>query len=67
MLHGIAMTGGGSLLRGLDRRMAMETRFPVYVTEDPLRTVVRGCAEALEEAETLERIQSAIATRRPPR
>jgi rod shape-determining protein MreB len=67
MLHGIAMTGGGALLRGLDRRMAMETRFPVFVTEDPLRTVVRGCAEALEEAETLERVQSAIASRQRPR
>jgi rod shape-determining protein MreB len=67
MLHGIAMTGGGSLLRGLDRRVATETRFPVYVTEDPLRTVVRGCAEALEEAETLQKVQAAVASRRPPR
>lgn len=67
MLHGIAMTGGGSLLRGLDRRVATETRFPVYVTEDPLRTVVRGCAEALEEAETLHKVQAAVASRRPPR
>ncbi len=67
MLHGIAMTGGGALLRGLDRRIATETRFPVYVTEDPLRTVVRGCAEALEEAETLEKVQAAVASRRPPR
>ena len=67
MLHGIAMTGGGSLLRGLDRRVATETRFPVYVTEDPLRTVVRGCAEALEEADTLQRVQAAVASRRPPR
>ena len=67
MMHGIAMTGGGALLRGLDRRLAMETRFSVFVTEDPLRTVVRGCAEALEEAETLERVQSAIATRQRPR
>ena len=67
MLHGIAMAGGGSLLRGLDRRLATETRFPVYVAEDPLRTVVRGCGEALEEAETLQKVQAAIATRRPPR
>ena len=67
MLHGIAMTGGGALLRGLDRRVATETRFPVYVTEDPLRTVVRGCAEALEEAETLQKVQAAVASRRPPR
>ena len=67
MLHGIAMTGGGALLRGLDRRLATDTRFPVYVTEDPLRTVVRGCAEALEEAETLQKVQAAVASRRPPR
>jgi len=67
MLHGIAMAGGGSLLRGLDRRIATETRFPVYVAEDPLRAVVRGCAEALEEAETLQKVQATVASRRPPR
>jgi len=67
MLHGIAMSGGGSLLRGLDRRIATETRFPVYVANDPLRSVVRGCAEALEEAETLAKVQSLVATRRAPR
>lgn len=67
MLHGIAMTGGGSLLRGLDRKVATDTRFPVYVAEDPLRSVVRGCAEALEEAETLQKVQAAVANRRPPR
>ena len=67
MLHGIVMAGGGALLRGLDRRIATETRFPVYVAEDPLRAVVRGCGEALEETATLERVQSAVASRRPPR
>ena len=67
MLHGIAMTGGGALLRGLDRRLATDTRFPVYVTEDPLHMVVRGCADALEEAETLQKMQAAVASRRPPR
>ena len=67
MLHGIAMAGGGALLRGLDRRIATETRFPVYVAEDPLRAVVRGCGEALEEAETLQKVQAAVATRKPPR
>ena len=67
MLHGIAMAGGGSLLRGLDRRVATETRFPVYVAEDPLRAVVRGSAEALEEAETLQKVQAAVVARRPPR
>ena len=67
MMHGIAMAGGGSLLRGLDRRIATETHFPVYVAEGPLRAVVRGCGEALEEAETLHKVQAAVASRRPPR
>ncbi len=67
MLHGIAMAGGGSLLRGLDRRIATETRFPVYVAENPLRAVVRGCGEALEETETLQKVQAAVVGRRPPR
>ncbi len=67
MLRGIAMAGGGSMLRGLDRRLATESRFPVYVAEDPLRTVVRGCGEALEEAETLQKVQAAVASRRPLR
>ena len=66
MMHGIAMAGGGSLLRGLDRRIATDTRFPVYVAEGPLWAVVRGCGEALEEAETLQRVQAAVASRRPP-
>jgi rod shape-determining protein MreB len=66
MMHGIAMAGGGALLRGLDRRIATDTRFPVYVTESPLRAVVRGCGEALEEAATLEKVQSSVASRRPP-
>ncbi|MCY4615802.1 MAG: rod shape-determining protein, partial [Chloroflexi bacterium] len=67
MMHGIAMAGGGALLRGLDRRIAAETRFPTYVADDPLRSVVRGCAEALEEATTLQKVQAAVAMRRPPR
>lgn len=67
MMHGIAMAGGGSLLRGLDRRLAAETRFPVYVSHEPLRAVVRGCGEALEETETLQKVQAAVANRRAPR
>ena len=67
MMHGIAMAGGGSLLRGLDRRLATETRFPVYVAEEPLRTVVRGCGDSLEEAETLQKVQAVVASRRPLR
>ncbi len=46
---GIYLTGGGALLRGLDKRIAMKTKLPVRVAEDPLRAVVRGTAIALKE------------------
>ena len=67
MYRGIALAGGGALLRGLDRRLAQETRFPVYVAEDPLLCVVKGTGEVLEEARMLQKVQSALATRKPPR
>jgi len=66
MTRGIVLAGGGALLRGLDRRVASETRFPVYVAEDPLSCVVRGTAEMLEEAEILAKVQSRLTTRRAP-
>ena len=62
MNQGIALAGGGALLPGLDRRISQETKFPVYVADDPLTCVVRGCAEVLEEAEMLERIHGAMST-----
>ena len=40
-------TGGGALLRDLDRLLAEETGLPVLVAEDPLTCVVRGCGIAL--------------------
>ena len=54
MAHGIALAGGGALLRGLDRRISQETRFPVYVSEDPLLCVVRGAGQLFEELERLD-------------
>ena len=67
MSRGIVLCGGGALLRGLDRRLAQETRFPVYVGEDPLTCVVRGAGEVLEEAEVLQKVQSRLNTRKAPR
>jgi len=67
MAHGIALAGGGAALRGLDRRLSQETRFPVYVAEDPLLCVVRGAGEVLEERELLAKVQSQLASRRPGR
>jgi len=67
MSHGIALAGGGALLRGLDRRLAQETKFPVYVGEEPLTCVVRGTGEVLEEAAMLAKVQTRLATRKAPR
>jgi rod shape-determining protein MreB len=66
MTRGIVLAGGGALLRGLDRRVANETKFPVYVAEDPLSCVVRGTAEMLEEADILAKVQARLTTRRAP-
>jgi len=45
---GIYMAGGGSLLRGLDKRIVMKTKLKVHVCEDPLRAVARGTGIALK-------------------
>lgn len=46
--NGIHLTGGGALLRGLDRRLALKTKLPIHVADDPLRAVVRGTGMALK-------------------
>jgi rod shape-determining protein MreB len=45
---GIYMAGGGSLLRGLDKRISLKTKLSVHVCEDPLRAVARGTGIALK-------------------
>jgi rod shape-determining protein MreB len=49
MNRGIALAGGGSLLRGLDQLISAETDIPVYVAEDPMTCVVLGTARYLDE------------------
>ena len=51
--RGMMLTGGGALLRDLDRLLAEETGLPALVAEDPLTCVVRGCGIALERMERL--------------
>ena len=46
--RGIILSGGGSLLRGLDQRLRDETNLPINVVEDPLTCVVRGTGKVLE-------------------
>ena len=48
---GIYLAGGGSMLRGLDKRLSRKTDLPVYVAEDPLRAVVRGTGITLKDLE----------------
>ncbi len=46
--NGIHLTGGGALLRGLDKRIAAKTKLPIHVADDPLRAVVRGTSIAMK-------------------
>lgn len=55
--RGIYLTGGGALLRGLDKKIAEETKLPVYVADDPLTTVVRGCGEVLNNLDLLSKVK----------
>jgi rod shape-determining protein MreB len=54
--NGIHLTGGGALLRGLDKRLSMKTKLAVHVVEDPLRAVVRGTGEALKNIEAFKAV-----------
>ena len=51
--RGMMLTGGGALLRDLDRLLMEETGLPVLVADDPLTCVVRGCGLALERMDKL--------------
>ena len=51
--RGIVLTGGGALLRGLDRLLSHETKVPVYVADDPLSCVAIGTGKALEYPKVL--------------
>ena len=53
--RGIVMAGGGSLLRGLDKRIAEETGLPVHVADDPLTAVVLGTGQMLNMSPRLRR------------
>ena len=46
--HGIVLTGGGALIRGLDALLTYETGLPVRIDPDPLTSVVRGAGIVLE-------------------
>ena len=53
---GMVLTGGGALLRDIDRLLMEETGLPVIVADDPLTCVVRGSGRALEKVDKLATI-----------
>jgi rod shape-determining protein MreB len=54
--RGIMMTGGGALLQGVDQMLRDRVELPVYVAEDPLKAVVHGTGEVLENLEEYKRV-----------
>ncbi|MBZ5593689.1 MAG: rod shape-determining protein [Acidobacteriia bacterium] len=54
--RGIVLTGGGSLIKNLDKRIRTETNLPVSLAEDPLTSVVMGTAKMLEDFRLLRKI-----------
>jgi rod shape-determining protein MreB len=56
MDKGIVLSGGGSMLRGLDQRLRNETGLPVVLAEDPLSSVVLGTGRVLEDIDLLRKV-----------
>ena len=54
--HGIALAGGGALLRGLAQRLADETKMHVYVADDPLACVAKGAGAVLENLDAYSKV-----------
>jgi len=65
--HGMVLSGGGSLLRNLDKLIYKETNVPAIVAEDPLTTVVRGAGIILEEIDVLGNILAKSDYKKPPK
>lgn len=55
--RGITLCGGGALLEGLDRLLSEETKMPVWVADDPMTAVVRGCGKVLEDEGLLKKVR----------
>ena len=56
--RGVVLTGGGALLRNLDKRLREETGLPVLVAENPLTSVVLGAGMMLSDLELLRRVSA---------
>lgn len=67
MASGIRMSGGGSLLRGLDTLIKKETKIPTEIIEDPMTAVVRGAGMVLENLDQLHEVLVETEYLVPPR
>ena len=56
--RGVVLTGGGALLRNLDKRLRDETGLPVLVAENPLTSVVLGAGKMLSDLNLLRKVSS---------
>ena len=56
MEKGIFLSGGGALIKNLDKLISERTEMPVYVAEDPLECVVKGTGKTLEDLERLKTV-----------
>lgn len=63
MDKGIVMTGGGSMLRGLDKLIGEETGMPVIIADDPLTCVVQGAGKTFDHLDLLKRLDTSPKTR----
>ena len=54
--RGVILTGGGALLKNLDKRIREETQLPVFITDDPLTAVVLGAGKMLDDIDLLRKI-----------
>ncbi len=54
--NGIVLTGGGALIRNLDRYLSEAVKIPVFIAEDPLLAVAKGTGRVLEEIEILQQL-----------
>lgn len=54
---GIILTGGGALLSGMDTLIASEMKLPVWVADDPMSCVARGCGMAMEQENLLSKVR----------
>ena len=56
MVNGLTLSGGGALIKNIDRLIALETGIPVNIAQDPLDCVVRGAGKVLEDLDSLKSV-----------